>query len=278
MHRARAPARNTNEQTKSIQTGGVYPEINCRNLTQRCAHSMLRSWQHCVILLSFFLFIYRFVLSLRFVCVCAVCTRSPRCECVIPRRIGRQPVPSVGSVKSKCSTSRSVATMACRRNNVSEIAVDAKPHINRLNDYKNSTNNYHHQNGIEKQLANGHSATISNGFANTMVCDCNERTVIQVRACVCDKNFFFFLSFVHSILVCEFVSLSCARSLIRWLTELLLICKIWLRGRQRDSLNVLKSYRFCVAVCNMKKKKKTKKKRKRKNQRTETLLCQPGNH
>lgn len=62
--------------------------------------------------------------------------------------------------------------MACRRNNVSEIAVDAKPHINGLNSYNNySTNNYHHQNGIEKQLANGHSATtISNSFATTMVC------------------------------------------------------------------------------------------------------------
>lgn len=67
--------------------------------------------------------------------------------------------------------------MACRRNNVSEIAVDPKPHINGLNGYKNSVNNFH-QNGIEKQLANGHCAK-AKSVSTTMVC---ARTR-EVRVC-----------------------------------------------------------------------------------------------
>lgn len=59
--------------------------------------------------------------------------------------------------------------MACRRKNVSEIAVDSKPHINGLNGYPNNVNNFHHQNGIERHTANGHSGK-SNGFSAPMVC------------------------------------------------------------------------------------------------------------
>lgn len=133
-------------------------QIVLSHLTQRCAHSVLRSWQHCVTIYTYILFLLAFGRSLSL-------SRSFTYSGIWSTAVSSQ---LCGSVKSECPTYRSVAKMACRRNNVSETAVDSKPHINGLNDYKNSVKNFH-QNGFDKQLANGYCAK-ANGFGTTMVC------------------------------------------------------------------------------------------------------------